>query len=377
VLLARYLELIWNDRHGLRLLLLQAPVVAVFILLGFSNKPYQQKILAPRKLTARERERLKELAAQVRQTYERNKAAIDQLDVPQRTEYLDRKLDEVYRQFLRREALDPEEKAGFEFVLAMTRQASGLDPRERVNSAVGLLNELAETDAPVVPGRMIINPRYTFMLLFLMVLIILWFGCNNASKEIVKEEAIYGRERAVNLGILPYLASKFLVLSVITAVQSLMLMVILFGVLGLLGSLLGHSIPEPLYYLPLPEQFGVYVVLSMTSVAMGLLLSACVATPDRANALLPYVLIPQIILGGGILFIREGPLYYVAVLLSPAYWAYRAVHVGVHNVLPSDLPGHMDYAETVWLPVLALTVQMVVLLLLTAWFLRQKDVRRA
>ena len=36
--------------------------------------------------------------------------------------------------------------------------------------------------------------------LFLVSIIVLWSGCNNAAKEIVKEEAIYGRERAVNLG---------------------------------------------------------------------------------------------------------------------------------------------------------------------------------
>src|SRR5262249_2862908 len=71
-------------------------------------------------------------------------------------------------------------------------------------SATEVLRELLRMDR--------VNPRYTYMLLFILVMIVLWFGCNNAAKEIVKEEAIYGRERAVNLGILPYLASKFLVL---------------------------------------------------------------------------------------------------------------------------------------------------------------------
>jgi hypothetical protein len=41
-------------------------------------------------------------------------------------------------------------------------------------------------------------------------------------------------------------------------------------------------------------------------VAPGLLLSACVATPGRANALLPYVLTPQMSLGGGILSVQTG-----------------------------------------------------------------------
>ena len=80
---------------------------------------------------------------------------------------------------------------------------------------------------PVVPDHDMINPRYTYMLLFMLVIIVLWFGCNNAAKEIVKEEAIYGRERAVNLGILPYLSSKFLILGLITVGQALALMLLL------------------------------------------------------------------------------------------------------------------------------------------------------
>ena len=65
------------------------------------------------------------------------------------------------------------------------------------------------------------------MLLSIVVIAVLWFGCNNAAKEIVKEEAIYGRERAVNLRILPYLGSKFLVLGVIAALQTLLFMLFL------------------------------------------------------------------------------------------------------------------------------------------------------
>ena len=60
-----------------------------------------------------------------------------------------------------------------------------------------------------------------------------------------------------------------------------------------------HSVPYSGHMLGYASQFGVLALLSMTGVALGLLLSACVATPDRANALLPYVLIPQMILGGG------------------------------------------------------------------------------
>jgi hypothetical protein len=171
----------------------------------------------------------------------------------------------------------------------------------------------------------------------------------------------------------PYLASKFLVLTVITALHALLLMGIVYGTLELLHHYLpGNSVPSANHMLGYLPQFGVLLLLAMTGVSLGLLLSACVATPDRANALLPYVLIPQLILGGGFLTVREGLLYYLAVSLSPVYWAYRAVHLGARE-LPEGFPGKVEYNDSLVLPCWALVAQMVVLLALTAWFLKRKE----
>ena len=59
-----------------------------------------------------------------------------------------------------------------------------------------LATKLLETDKtmPVVPEKTMIDPTYTYMLLFMVVIIVLWFGSSNAAKEIVKEEAVYGRD---------------------------------------------------------------------------------------------------------------------------------------------------------------------------------------
>jgi ABC-type multidrug transport system ATPase subunit len=237
-----------------------------------------------------------------------------------------------------------------------------------------IVEGILEADGPVIPDRMAIDPRYTYMLLFIIVIAVLWFGCNNAAKEIVKEEAIYGRERAVNLGILPYLASKFLVLGLFSAVQVALLLLVILGTLDALHMTLGHDAPSRLYMLDYARLFVFLTLLALTGVAMGLFLSACVSSPDRANALLPYVLIPQIILGGGVLTVKEGPLYWIAFVSSPCYWAFRAVRTG-ETELPQDLPARMDYDDSLWIPATALIVQTVVLLLLATWALRRKDVR--
>ena len=52
----------------------------------------------------------------------------------------------------------------------------------------------------------------------------LWFGCSNAVREIVGEWSIYLRERMVNLKIVPYVASKFAVLSLLCVIQCVTLL---------------------------------------------------------------------------------------------------------------------------------------------------------
>jgi ABC-type multidrug transport system ATPase subunit len=327
ILTVRYLELIGRDRYGLRLLLLQAPIVGLFILCGFMGKPYEEKVLVPRKLEPHERDMLKNVAAAQREFKKQHPDAFTNMS-------------------------------------------------KRVAMGWELPGTMADMEGPVFPEHVIVNPRFTYILLFLIVVIVLWFGVNNASKEIVKEEAIYSRERAVNLGLVPYLSSKFLVLSVITSMQALLLMVCIYGPLEFAHWQYGFQFPAPEYRLDYVEEFGVLVVLSMTGVALGLFLSSVVTTPDQANTLLPYVLIPQIILGGGILSVKDGVLLYLAEVLSPAYWAYRAIHRGA-TTLPPDVPIAMIYDDNVWLACGALAVQMAVLLGLIAYFMRRKDTRKA
>jgi ABC-type multidrug transport system ATPase subunit len=350
VLVRRYVELLWRDYRTLRLLFLQAPIVALFILLGFIDKPYEEEILAARQLTPAERAALRHLLAKLQDAG---------------------RADETLRQALVRLAPSMPESKKAQALLEQFHW-----PDESVATVLAKAQSLLQTRGPLVPERIVVNPSYTYMLLFLLVITILWFGCNNAAKEIIKEEAIYTRERAVNLGILPYLASKFLVLSFITAVQVVLSMTVIYGMLEILHATLGHDLPPAIYCLEYLPQLAILILLAMTGVALGLLLSACVSSPDRASTLLPYVLIPQIILGGGILPVEGEPLHTIAAIGSPAYWAYRAIRLG-ETELPADFPWRVNYDDNIGLAAAMLITQMVGLLLLTAWFLRRWDARKA
>jgi hypothetical protein len=196
------------------------------------NKPYEAKLPLVRKPEETERRLLKALVGldKIMEDPEKlspeQRAALSKLKFtvgknPDAKSLTGEQLAQAIHQ-LRQLPLDPIERKSLEelrVTLASGEIVNGADIAQELellhksNPADSLLN----SEFPVWPtGDTWIDPRFTYMLLNILAITTLWFGCNNAAKEIVKEEAIYGRERAVNLQIFPYLASKFLVLGVIS-----------------------------------------------------------------------------------------------------------------------------------------------------------------
>src|SRR5262249_35569932 len=65
-----------------------------------------------------------------------------------------------------------------------------------------------------------------FSLIFFLGISCFWCGCNNASKEIVKERFIYAIERDVNLSVASYMLSKAIMLGLFGILQ----VTLLFGI---------------------------------------------------------------------------------------------------------------------------------------------------
>jgi ABC-type multidrug transport system ATPase subunit/pSer/pThr/pTyr-binding forkhead associated (FHA) protein len=148
--------------------------------------------------------------------------------------------------------------------------------------------------------------------LFLLVASAVWFGCSNSAREIVSELPIYRRERMVNLMIPAYVMSKASVLGVLCALQCLMLLAIVYVPLQLEGGFL------PMYL--------ILVLTSWVGMGMGLTLSALVASAEASMALVPLLLIPQIILGGVIMPVHEMsmPMKVLSSTMA-ARWGYEAL----------------------------------------------------
>jgi len=145
---------------------------------------------------------------------------------------------------------------------------------------------------------------------FFLVLSAIWFGCTNAVREIVKEADIYQHERAVGLAIPSYVLSKIFPLSALCAIQCAVLLLIAQSMTHLGGDWVA--------------QFASLLVTAVVSVLMGLLVSAFVSSGDRAMALVPLLLIPQVLFADVIVRLKGWSLV-LAKFTIPAYWAFDAM----------------------------------------------------
>ncbi len=219
--------------------------------------------------------------------------------------------------------------------------------------------------------------------LFFVAFIAVLFGCINGTREIVKEASIYRRERTVNLGILPYVFSKIAVLGVFALFQSAAILLIV-------------QLFEPLQtsiFLPvLPE---VYITLGLTALSgllVGLAASAFAANEDTANSLLPFLLIPQLVFAGTEIPLTNWPLQ-IAATIFPSRWAMTALGstIGLHSqVLGGDtlfgndptfhgtLFSIYSQADAMHRVLLAWAILVVIIVVLTGLIcigLKRKDVR--
>ncbi len=173
----------------------------------------------------------------------------------------------------------------------------------------------------------------TLKTLFIFSCVGIWVGISCSAQEIVKEGAIYARERLVNLGLLPYLGSKILVRSMIAMLQTSLIVIAI-----------SIAFPAPVSTL-IPWTLGLFITNFCTlfsSICLGLLLSTFVTNENAANNALPLVMIPQIIFSG-VLFDLDGISTQLSWLML-SRWSVSAYGtlVDVNAMIPSSMivPGY-------------------------------------
>mgnify|MGYP001078840156 CR=1 FL=1 len=134
-------------------------------------------------------------------------------------------------------------------------------------------------------------------LLFMLVLSAVLLGLFAAAYEIVKERPIYRRERMVTVRILPYLASKVVVLGAFALVQCLFLLLVV-----------GFKVRFPAHGVWSAAMLEMYITLvgaTSAAIMMGLLISALVPKTDTVIYIVFLTIFLQIIFAG-VLFEMPG-----------------------------------------------------------------------
>jgi hypothetical protein len=156
----------------------------------------------------------------------------------------------------------------------------------------------------------------TLMIVYWVAFGAFFFGLTYGLLQICTEFPIFLRERLVNLRIGPYLLSKVTVL--------LPVLVLVVGtMLGVLRALDRMPQAGPEVYAAL---FVTLLFDGCAALALGLLTSAAVATPEQVTLALPMLCFPQVLFSGAILAVplMAAPGKVISVLMSDA-WAFNAL----------------------------------------------------
>src|SRR5260370_24758577 len=147
---------------------------------------------------------------------------------------------------------------------------------------------------------------------FLLVVAAVWFGVNNAARDIVGEWAIYVRERMVSLKLPSYVFSKLGMLAVICGAQCTVLLGIVYPIAALRSGF-GATL------------LSLFLV-SIAGAALGLLISSFAETTEAAIAVLPIPLLFMILLSGGMKILQADGEKAMS-LVFPSRWAFEANYV--------------------------------------------------
>jgi hypothetical protein len=147
---------------------------------------------------------------------------------------------------------------------------------------------------------------------FLLVVAAVWFGVNNAARDIVGEWAIFVRERMVSLKLPSYVFSKLGMLAIICGAQCTLLLGIVYPIARLKS---GFG----------PTLLSLFLV-SIAGAALGLLISSFAETTEAAIAVLPIPLLFMILLSGGMKILESSPEKAMS-LVFPSRWSFEANYV--------------------------------------------------
>ncbi len=241
---------------------------------------------------------------------------------------------------------------------------------------LGLVARMLPGDAGLSVGFPSAIPEDVYQpskMLLVLVVAGAFAGFAASFREFVKERPIYRRERAIGLSRTAYLVSKLLVLSVVCALQAVAVAVV---------GMVGVNPPDDALVLgsASAEVTVAVVAVTLSMMALGLLVSALINNLDHGMPLLVVVLMIALVVSGGIFSVHTQTALNAFSWLVPSRWGL-AMGAATVNVKPTPGAGPVDplweHSAANWfLGLAALATLTLLFVLLTSMLLRRVEPRQ-
>ena len=184
-----------------------------------------------------------------------------------------------------------------------------------------------------------VSPIAAIELVFLLMTSSIWMGVTSSAREVVKERGLVEREFDVGVRLEAYVAAKALILFALNLVQVVLLVIV---VLALQPFGIGARGVSQLLLL------GVLTAWAATS--LGLVASCLARTTDQAAGAVPLLLMPQLLLAGGLIPLAQMPAAISALSnIVFARWSYAGMASAAQvasRLTQAAYPGNLGYASS-------------------------------
>ena len=203
------------------------------------------------------------------------------------------------------------------------------------------------------PLRNYLTSDTVSIVVFLVVLTAVWFGTSKALVEIPSSMILYQQERLSFLSSFDFILSIFIALSIIVFGQVILFSItfhLIFVVLPAwinpyeTGLVIAKSESISFFSALMPGLFIKFVILmwltALASIAVAMFISTFFKTRSAANAVLPFLLIIQILLGGSIIkpVIGMSPMVHVVADFMVSRWGFEAAALLFEKELNTSMP---------------------------------------
>jgi hypothetical protein len=224
----------------------------------------------------------------------------------------------------------PSDKDWFRQTLVLCKRHLHILINDRVRFLLLLLQAplLALLISVVADGNQFESYRITKGLLFALACSAFWIGILNSIQEVCKERHIIKREYMTGQRLGTHILSRIFVMMFICAIQAILLTSVFALVVGLPGT----GVLMAAY----PELLITTFLTALTASAMGIFVSSLCQNSDKALAVAPLLLIPQLLFSG-IIFDLNG-LSQVISFLVVCRWSMEGygTTADLNSILPPD-----------------------------------------